>query len=451
MAATHSSPGLASLDFEALLAPFGLSRTDAVAVAVSGGPDSMALLVLAADEAKKSGRPLHALTVDHGLRAEASSEAEQVAAWAKSLGVAHTTLTHEGDAPVASIQSEARDIRYGLMGQWCTANRIAALMVAHTQDDQAETLLLRLARGSGVDGLSGMAADVTRDGIRIIRPLLEVPRADLMPLLADRKQAYISDPSNRDERHARVRMRALKPLLEAEGLTAQRLAETAGRLSVARDALAGWTQSHVAGCVTFDAGGWAQFDRKRLVTVPLEIGLRSVSRIVMAVGGGVYPPRLHHTRALLDRLGSAEFSGATLGGVRFAAHRSGVLAFREARAMAEPVPIQGAAPLVWDHRFEVSLADATGLADAMGQDSGSWSIGALGVRDARRLRDELGPEVLTVPSAAASCIPAVYAQGRLLEVPALGYRPDGGVPSHQIAFVGPMRAGLTEAPIGIEA
>ncbi|MEP0069257.1 tRNA lysidine(34) synthetase TilS [Pyruvatibacter sp.] len=440
MAAKSNSP-----DFEALLTPFGLSRTDAVAVAVSGGPDSMALLLLAADEAKRSGRSVHAVTVDHGLRADAKDEAEQVAAWAKALGVAHTTLTHEGDVPVASIQAEARDIRYGLMGQWCAANDVAALMVAHTQDDQAETLLLRLARGSGVDGLSGMAADMSRDGLRIIRPLLDVPRADLLALLEDRGQAYIEDPSNRDERHARVRMRVLRPLLEAEGLTALRLAETAGRLSVARDALAGWTQAHLAGCVTFDVGGWAQFDRTRLVNVPLEIGLRSVSRIVMAVGGGVYPPRLHHTRALLDRLGAAEFSGATLGGVRFVAHRSGVLAFREARAMAEPVSVEGTSPLLWDHRFEVSIADAKQV------DSGSRSIGALGVPGARRLRDELGPEVINVPSAAASCIPAVYAQDRLLEVPALGYRPDGAVPSHRIAFVGPMRAGVTAAPIGIEA
>lgn len=438
MAATHSLP-----DLDVLLTPFGLSRTDTLAVAVSGGPDSMALLVLAADEAKTSGRSVHAVTVDHGLRADAKDEAKQVAAWAKALGIPHTTLTHEGDVPVASIQSEARDIRYRLMGQWCASNNVTALMVAHTRDDQAETLLMRLARGSGVDGLSGMAADTARDGLRIVRPLLDVPRADVLSLLEERGQAFIEDPSNRDDRHARVRMRALRPLLEAEGLTAQRLAETAGRLAVARDALAGWTQAHLAGCVTFNVGGWAQFDRKQLVDVPLEIGLRSVSRIVMAVGGGSYPPRLHHTRALLERLGAGDFSGATLGGVRFVAHRSSVLAFREARAVAEPVSIEGGSNLLWDHRFEVCLADP------MQDESGPRTIGALGVPDARRLRDELGSEVLAVPSAAASCIPAVFVQGALVEVPALGYRADGGAPSHQIAFVGPMRAGLTARPVGV--
>lgn len=405
----------------------------------------MALLVLAADMAKASGRSVHAVTVDHGLRADAKNEVRQVAAWAGALGVPHTTLTHDGDVPVASIQAEARDIRYGLMGAWCAANNFTALMVAHTQDDQAETLLLRLARGSGVDGLSGMAADVTRDGLRIIRPLLSVPRADLVQLLEDRNQAFIEDPSNRDDRHARVRMRALRPRLEAEGLTAPRLAETAARLAVARDALAGWTQAHLKGCVTFEAGGWAQFDRRQLVDVPLEIGLRSVSRIVMAIGGGSYPPRMHNTRALLDKLGAADFSGATLGGVRFVTHRSGVLAFREARAMAEPVSIGSNSPLLWDHRFEVSRTNANE------DDPGPTTIGALGGRDARQLRDELGSDVLTVPSAAASCIPAVYAGGVLLEVPALGYRSDGGAPSHQIAFVGPMRAGLVADPIGVQA
>ena len=154
--------------------PFGLAPDAPVAVAVSGGPDSMALLVLAADEAQRSGRVLHALTVDHGLRADAGAEARQVGRWAQALGVPHTVLTHTGDAPRASVQAAARGIRYRLMADWCAAHDMAALLVAHTREDQAETFLLRLARGSGVDGLSAMATDTTRNGMRLLRPLLDV-------------------------------------------------------------------------------------------------------------------------------------------------------------------------------------------------------------------------------------------------------------------------------------
>lgn len=427
--------------FDDLIKPFGLSPDDALALAVSGGPDSMALLVLAAQEARRSGRQIHALTVDHGLRAEARAEALQVGAWAKALGVPHAILTHAGARPTVSIQSAARDIRYRLMGEWCDEHGIAGLLVAHTQDDQAETLLLRLARGSGVDGLSGMAADATRDGLRILRPLLTVPRQDLLALLEAHRQDYVSDPSNDDAQHARVRMRALRPLLEAEGLTAQRLAETAARLAMARDALTGWTNAHIMACTQFDAGGWARIDRARFVDVPMEIGLRSLSRMVMAISGAAYPPRLHHTRSLLERLHQSDFSGATLGGVRFAARKDAVFAFREQRAIAPFVSLGGGGSLVWDGRFEVSALTA---ASSGGEDR---SVGPLGSRGARQLRDSLGGGALPVPQAALACVPAVYCGPSLVEVPTLGFGADGHTPRHHVAFLGPMRAGIVSEPI----
>ncbi len=436
-------PGATSpeLVLDDLIKPFDLSPDDALAVAVSGGPDSMALLVLAADEARRSGRPLHAVTVDHGLREEARSEALLVGEWAQALGVAHTILTHTGARPTVSIQAAARDIRYDLMGKWCEEHDIAALLVAHTQDDQAETVLLRLARGSGVDGLSGMAPDVTRDGLRILRPLLATSRQDLLKLLGDHQQAYVADPSNEDRKHARVRMRALRPLLEAEGLTAQRLAETADRLATAREALAGWANAHILASARFDACGWARIDRARFVDVPMEIGLRSLSRLVMAVSGAPYPSRLHHTRALLERLKQTDFAGATLGGVRFVVQDGNVLALREKRAVAGSVSLGGIKPLVWDGRFEVSTRPF--------QDGGRGdvSIGPLGTQGARQVRDELGPLATPVPQAALVCVPAVYCGTSLLEVPTLGFAADGTTPRHHVAFLGPMRAGIVSGPI----
>jgi len=429
------------INLDDLIRPFGLSQDDALAVAVSGGSDSMALLVLAAQEARRSGRALHALTVDHGLRAGAQAEALQVGAWAKVLGVPHTILTHTGARPTSSIQAEARDIRYRLMREWCDGHGIAGLMVAHTQDDQAETLLLRLARGSGVDGLSGMAADVTRDGLRILRPLLTTSRHDLLAVLDRHQQDYVSDPSNEDAQHARVRMRALRPMLEAEGLTAQRLAETAARLATARDALTGWTNAHILACTQFDAGGWARIERARFIDVPLEIGLRALSRMVMGVGGGVYPPRLHHIQSLLERLQQSEFAGATLGGVRFVARAGAVFAFREKRAVAKSVSLCNGGPLVWDGRFEVSALNAGTRAhdDA--------SVGPLGPEGAKQIRGELGSRAPAVPQAALACVPAVYSGRTLVEVPTLGFGINGNGPRHHVAFLGPMRAGIVSGPI----
>ncbi len=428
-AATHS------LKFDDLIAPFGFMPDDALAVAVSGGPDSMALLLLAAEEARRSGRKLHALTVDHGLRAAAKDEAAQVAGWARALGVPHTILSWDGDVPRADIQAQARGIRYALMGEWCRDNKMAALLVAHTRDDQAETFLLRLGRGSGVDGLAAMSPDVMRDGLRIARPLLNVPRAALLGVLAQGGQDFVTDPSNADTRHARVRMRALAPALEAEGLTAQRLAETAMRMATARDALEGWTRSHLARAAVFHAGGYGYVDRDILLEAPQEIRLRALARLVVAVTGNKYPPRLHHTRALLARLEDAAFSGATLAGARIAAHGGRLLFFREARAINASVPLGGMTPILWDGRFE--LVGPRGGLDAI--------VGPLGAKGWRQVRDQV-PQ-LSIPAAVGACLPALYAGEKLVEVPHLGVRTDGGEALFAAAFVGPMRAGLVAAPI----
>lgn len=427
------------IPFDDLMAPFGLSPDVPLAVAVSGGPDSMALLLLAADEARRSGRSLHALTVDHGLRAEAGTEALQVGGWARALGVAHTVLTHSGDTPRASVQAAARSIRYRLMAEWCATHNMAALLVAHTREDQAETFLLRLARGSGVDGLSAMAADTRRNDMRILRPLLDVPRDALHAVLATAGQAYITDPSNADARHARVRMRALAPVLEAEGLTAQRLADTAARMMTAREALDGWTSAHLARAVTFHKCGYGTADLAALLDAPDEIRLRAASKLIMAITGNAYPPRLHHTRALVVRLGDASFNGATLGGARLVRRGDTLMVFREARAIAPAVRRARHLPLLWDGRFEVGTHDMAPnkapVADV--------TIAPLGQKGWRWMRD-VAPDT-ALPAAAAACLPAVFDGGTLLEVPSLGLTAGGDVASLTARFVGPQRVGLAAA------
>jgi len=428
--------GLPSLD--SLLAPFSLAPDRPLAVGVSGGPDSMALLLLAADHSRATGRPVHALTVDHGLRAEAAVEAQQVAAWAALLDIPHHTLSEAHDVrPHADIQAWARALRYRLMGAWCAQHGMAALLVAHTQDDQAETFMLRLGRGSGVDGLAAMSPDTTRDGMRLLRPFLSVRRESLLSLLADREQAFFKDPSNDDARHARVRMRGLMPQLSQEGMTAQRLAATAERMAVAREALDGWTRAHIRSCVTFHGGGYAEVDRAAFLDVPEEIQLRSLVALVRGIGGGVYRPRLAHTKSLLSRLCGPGFTGATLAGLRFEARAHGLIVCREGRALAAPQSLENASACVWDGRFDVSVQGA-------GANRG-LRVGALGGQNWRDVRGLSG--MPAYPAIVGAALPAVFRGKDLVEIPGFSSFSGASGPAAVAHFVAPMRAGLVSGPI----
>ena len=203
----------------ARLGPFGPSPR--IAAAVSGGADSMALLLLAARWAPGAGARLVALTVDHGLRAESAAEAARVAAWCAARGIAHRVLEWRGAKPAAGLQEAARTARYGLLAGWCRRGGIVHLLTGHNAGDQAETFLMRLRRGSGVAGLAGMPAVAVRDGVRVLRPLLGVRRERLEAALEAAGEAWIEDPSNRDPAFERVRVRADAARLEAAGIASR--------------------------------------------------------------------------------------------------------------------------------------------------------------------------------------------------------------------------------------
>jgi len=208
-----------------------LADLPVLVLAVSGGPDSTALLMLAARwrKARKRGPKLVAVTVDHGLRAEARREAFAVKRLARSLGVTHRTLRWSGRKPSAGLQEAARLARYWLLADAARKSSARHVLTAHTLDDQAETVLIRLTRGSGVGGLAAMARVASLPGsggaIVLVRPLLEVRKARLLATLRKAGIAYADDPSNRDPRFTRVRLRDAIPALEREGLKAERLAD----------------------------------------------------------------------------------------------------------------------------------------------------------------------------------------------------------------------------------
>ncbi len=217
----------------------GLSKHSALVLAVSGGPDSTALLYLASRwrAGLKSGPNLIAVTVDHGLRMESASEAKAVARLCRKLGVTHKTLRWTGTKPKTGLQDAARRARYDLLAKEAARRGARHVLTAHTLDDQAETILFRLSRGSGLSGLAAMARESELSGVVIVRPLLDVPKARLIATLRKARIAFADDPSNRDPRFTRPRWREIMPLLAKEGLSAQRLSVLAARIRRAEAAL----------------------------------------------------------------------------------------------------------------------------------------------------------------------------------------------------------------------
>jgi tRNA(Ile)-lysidine synthase len=278
----------------------------ALVLAVSGGPDSVALMWLAARWRKgfAQGPRLVAVTIDHGLRKDASREAREVKRLARQLDVEHRTLRWTGEKPSRGVPAAARDARYRLLAKAARAARATHVLTAHTRDDQAETLLMRLLRGSGIAGLSAMARESERDGIRLARPLLDVPKSRLIATLNRAKIAFADDPTNRDTAFTRPRLRALLPLLAAEGGDARGLARLASRLARANEAvdvLADGAERYLALRGDRSLPG---FDARAFADLPEEIRLRLLRRGLDRVGHEG-PAELGKVEALLVMLDQA--------------------------------------------------------------------------------------------------------------------------------------------------
>ncbi len=271
----------------------GLEDLPGLVLAVSGGPDSTALLLLAARWVKRLKRApkLIAVTIDHGLRPQAAREAAMVKRLARRLGVPHRTLHWRGRKPQAGLQEAARHARYELLAQVATRARFAHILTAHTLDDQAETVLFRLARGSGLFGLTGMAhaAPLPLNGVReifLVRPLLHIPKARLIATLAAERIAYAEDPSNRDPRFTRARLRTLMPALAREGLDARGLARLAARLRRAESTIQVAVQAARSALapLPWPQHGPIAFATAAFAGLPAEVGLRLLGAAVAHTG-----------------------------------------------------------------------------------------------------------------------------------------------------------------------
>lgn len=313
------APAMAGFSAEAIAALFGpWEAARGIVIGVSGGPDSVALMLLAADWARaRATPPLYVATVDHGMRKDSTSEAEMVARWAARLALPHAILVWDGVKPASRIQERAREARYELLFEYAARNGADHVMTAHHADDQAETILFRLLRGSGISGLSGMATLSDRNGLVLARPLLSHARADLVALCESRAQPFFDDPSNRNPAYARTRMRSLGGLLAKEGFGAAALLRLGRRAARADAALAARACAVRTGLAARRNSDGFRADISALAGEPEEILLRFLADEIKLING-CRPVRLDRLEALVPRFSDALRAGvafsATLGG-----------------------------------------------------------------------------------------------------------------------------------------
>lgn len=310
----HDNSPISAQDAKRLFADW--KAASAVVLAVSGGPDSIALMWLAARwrRALARGPRLIAVTVDHGLRPEAKREAREVKRLARSLDLPHRTLHWTGTKPKTGLPAAAREARYRLLAEVARKSGASHILTAHTRDDQAETLLMRLLRGSGIAGLAAMARESERDGVMLARPFLNVSKAQLVATLDRAKIGFADDPTNRDLTFTRPRLRGLMPALAAEGGDARNLARLASRLARANAAvevLVDGAERYLAlrdreakktvEAKIVEAKPFETFDAKAFAAMPEEIRLRLLLRAISRFGHEG-PAELGKVEALLSAL-----------------------------------------------------------------------------------------------------------------------------------------------------
>ncbi|QBY00104.1 tRNA lysidine(34) synthetase TilS [Rhodophyticola sp. CCM32] len=377
-----------------------------IGVAVSGGGDSLALLMLTMGWARARGPDvvpqIQAITVDHGLRKDSGAEAAWVAARAAELGADHVTLRWQGWDGQGNLQAEARAARYRLMGDWARAERpdMPVILLGHTRDDLAETFLMRLARGSGVDGLAAMAETSDSDGVRFLRPLLSERRKALRDVLNDKGLTWLDDPSNDDPKFDRIRVRQALDLLGPLGVTADRLADTACHMSRARAGLEAHAADTATRIVTEPLPGVILFDRPAFAATDRETQLRLLAHGLQRLASAAYRPRLKSLETALDDALTGK--GSTLHGGHILATGTDILVTREHAAVADlEVPADGHAK--WDSRWQVRGTRLQGC-----------TIRALGAAGASKIDRPPG-----LPHAALISYPGVWSAETLVAAPNL--------------------------------
>jgi len=384
-----------------------------LAVAVSGGADSLCLLVLLREWQKRQAWPgtLEVLCVDHGLRPESGTEAEFVAGCAQELGLVCTLLRWQDQKPAGNLQAEARRARYRLMAAHMAQSGAEALVLAHHRDDQAETFLDRLTRGSGTSGLGAMAGDEPfgPEGLRLLRPFLGVRKSRLEACLSERGRTWCADPSNQDSKYKRSRLRKIMSLLEDEGLSADRLARTADNMRRADEALEATLHDFAVRHLVDHPAGPLKVSRPAFEALPAELRFRLLSALASRVTGLETRPRLRKLIALDDTLRGTPAVRAPMAGTMFETDQDTLFCWRETGRQRPETLVGVRGEGTWDHRFRFIVTSSGPLTAPDTLCLGPLSEAPLTSRDVHWPAGW--------PRAAFDCMPVIWSAENVLKVP----------------------------------
>lgn len=386
--------------FDQFVATFGNARPKRLGIAVSGGSDSLGLLLLARHWAQEGGPAPHAVTVDHGLRDAAGAEAAAVARICQTLEIPHETLEWRDWDGAGNLPDRARRARYGLIAGWAEDAGITDVALGHTLNDTAETFLMRLAREAGVDGLAAMAGSWRRGAVEFRRPLLGVSRGELRRLVSEAGLYWIDDPTNTEDAYERARVRKALVVLEDLGITARGLGNVARHLGDVRATLYWYVFLAARSYVRFDRGD-VLIERKGFRTLPRDIARRLLQQVLKWISGADYPPRGRAVDLMLESIRGG--TGMTLQGVILSMSPDMLRFSREPKAVAELRASPGEA---WDGRWRLD---------------GPWPKGAcvaaLGEAGLAQCEDRAQSGL---PHQSLVASPAVWRDGHLVAAPLAG-------------------------------
>lgn len=383
------------------------------AAAVSGGPDSMALAFHLKRWAEDNSAEMMAFIVDHKLRPESSAEADLVKKRLLEHGIKTEIICWEHEKILSKIHVKAREARYRLLLQACKERGIENLFFAHHRDDQAETILMRFAKGSGIEGLAGMDRISFKDGIRIMRPLLFVPKERLIATCEKFGIEYVTDPSNEKEMYARGRLRRVMPLLAQEGFDSERLIDLGERAREAKDAINHYARAFLRVASRMDIAGSIHIDLEHLRSCPKAVGLKALSVCMQSLNKGDYYPERKAILPLYERLVSDNpMQAQTLHGCYVTKGSKNLIITREYASIVDVKHVKPGETVVWDGRWQVKLSSSFGWESLCVR-----ALGFAGREEIDRLYPDLRRKVQRGRARAA--LPAVWQDNRLIAIPDL--------------------------------
>ena len=394
-----------------------------IAIAVSGGVDSMVLMNLAKESDSLNDKNVFILVVDHGLRAESKQEAKFVKNEAKKLGFPTRILKWKGSKPNKRIQEEARNKRYSLLINFCRENNINNLYLAHHLDDQIETFLFRMFRGSGLQGLTSFSSSYERNGLTLIRPLIDTPKSELISYARRKKINWVEDPSNENQKYDRVKLRKVLPLIYKEGFDKKVFLKSVKKLRLANQALDQITKEFVLQYVIINKNISVFIKQELFLTAPEDVKLRVLQNTIRIFSGERYysPNYLKILNLMNWARNDNDISAKTLGGTIFRKRKGGLILYKEVKKLNDikPIKLSKSKYKAWDNRFLIKINKSV-----------KGEISYLGNEGVKILKSKkiLGKKGFNgIPLTALYSIPAMWDGKRLISAPFFDYSVDNSV------------------------